>query len=264
MSSMWIMRILRSSPPSPLADMSSPPPTPTFRRPYQTQTWPEPQTQQIDLGSTLNVNPVTSAPPTRPSGRPRSAGAPITPIPPPTNPRGELIFNSRVDKGFRESYERYRTAFERAKDEQKRRKYEERAKKAWWNWFLMRKVGESGTAGKEKEGTPEGGTILATAAPKRGRLVRTPTGSRASTPLSSRKPSPAGSTSSTRRRSANIEAAVTLLESVPERKPLEGDLLLRRTPTPRSEDEAESGAVKDRQRRESFSFLLGRPGLTDE
>jgi len=41
----------------------------------------------------------------------------IPPIPPSTNPRGELIFTSRVDKNFRESYERYRDAFERRRNE---------------------------------------------------------------------------------------------------------------------------------------------------
>ncbi|PPR06729.1 hypothetical protein CVT26_001334 [Gymnopilus dilepis] len=51
--------------------------------------------------------------------RPRSASTtrPIQTIPPSTNPRGELIFSSRVDKTFRESYERYRAAFERRREE---------------------------------------------------------------------------------------------------------------------------------------------------
>ncbi|KAF9267566.1 hypothetical protein L218DRAFT_895027 [Marasmius fiardii PR-910] len=42
---------------------------------------------------------------------------PISPIPPANNPRGELIFSSKVDKQFRESYERYRSAFERRREE---------------------------------------------------------------------------------------------------------------------------------------------------
>ena len=41
----------------------------------------------------------------------------IPPIPPSTNPRGELIFTARVDKHFRESYERYRDAFEKRRSE---------------------------------------------------------------------------------------------------------------------------------------------------
>ncbi|KAF8523670.1 Spo7-like protein-domain-containing protein [Gautieria morchelliformis] len=50
---------------------------------------------------------------------PRRAPA-IPPIPPTSNPRGELIFSSRVEPSFRESYERYRGAFERKREEQKR------------------------------------------------------------------------------------------------------------------------------------------------
>lgn len=56
----------------------------------------------------------------RPDSSPRGAGRRITtipPIPPSTNPRGELIFTSRVDKHFRDSYERYREAFERRRSE---------------------------------------------------------------------------------------------------------------------------------------------------
>ncbi|WWC92145.1 uncharacterized protein L201_007099 [Kwoniella dendrophila CBS 6074] len=41
-------------------------------------------------------------------------------IPPSTNPRGELIFSSRVDRNFREGYERYRAAFERRREEKAR------------------------------------------------------------------------------------------------------------------------------------------------
>lgn len=45
---------------------------------------------------------------------------PISGIPPASNPRGELIFSSRIDKTFRESYERYRSAFERKREERER------------------------------------------------------------------------------------------------------------------------------------------------
>jgi hypothetical protein len=47
----------------------------------------------------------------------RRPGTTIPPIPPAANPRGELIFTRHVDKHFRESYERYRAAFERRRDE---------------------------------------------------------------------------------------------------------------------------------------------------
>lgn len=54
----------------------------------------------------------------------------IPPIPPTSNPRGELIFSSRVDFDFRESYERYRAAFERKREEQRR------AMRGSWFGFL--------------------------------------------------------------------------------------------------------------------------------
>jgi hypothetical protein len=62
----------------------------------------------------------------------RSTLVPISPIPPASNPRGELIFSSRVDKNFRESYERYRAAFERRREERER---QQRASSSWWRWW---------------------------------------------------------------------------------------------------------------------------------
>ena len=62
-----------------------------------------------------------------------SATLPIPPIPPAANPRGELIFSSRIDKNFRESYERYRSAFERKRQV---KEYNERHKK-WYGKLLF-------------------------------------------------------------------------------------------------------------------------------
>ncbi|KAJ7472221.1 hypothetical protein B0H11DRAFT_1346489 [Mycena galericulata] len=59
-----------------------------------------------------------------PSSSPRpaigstSTSVPIPPIPPTMNPRGELRFSSRVDRTFREGYERYRANFERKRAQQ--------------------------------------------------------------------------------------------------------------------------------------------------
>ncbi|KAI0926610.1 hypothetical protein AcV7_005502 [Taiwanofungus camphoratus] len=53
----------------------------------------------------------------------RSSSVPIPSIPPASDPRGELIFSSRVDRAFRESYERYRAAFERRREERERAAY---------------------------------------------------------------------------------------------------------------------------------------------
>lgn len=73
----------------------------------------------------------------RSEASPRGNGRRVTtipPIPPSTNPRGELIFTSRVDKNFRESYERYRDAFERRRNE---RALAEASMSMWarvWQW----------------------------------------------------------------------------------------------------------------------------------
>jgi hypothetical protein len=91
------------------------------------------------LRSTFSISPFSflSYRPTQPHApsptpRPSHAPAPMAPIPPANNPRGELIFSSRVDRGFRESYERYRAAFERKRDERER---DERGK-TWMGWFV--------------------------------------------------------------------------------------------------------------------------------
>ncbi|KAG8902803.1 hypothetical protein FRB99_004102 [Tulasnella sp. 403] len=216
----------------------------------------------------------------RSSSAARSA---ITPIPPPINPRGELIFNSRVDKSFREGYEKYRAQFEKAREEKARKEYEAKVAKSWWRWFLLRGGRSGKTANNSASSSREGSATAASpndsATPRRGRATRTPTGSRSNTPHGSRKPSPAGSIHSTtsRRRSGNINSEI-VLESVPERGTLEGDL--RRTPTPSLTsnppssppgDESDASTTangepslrqrKERRRTESFSFLLGKPDV---
>jgi hypothetical protein len=65
--------------------------------------------------------------------RSTSATLPIPPIPPAANSRGELIFSSRIDKNFRESYERYRSAFERKREV---KEYNERQKR-WYGKLLF-------------------------------------------------------------------------------------------------------------------------------
>ncbi|GHJ89600.1 hypothetical protein NliqN6_6002 [Naganishia liquefaciens] len=91
----------------------------------------------------LNIKPATvrrnaSPPPSTTSSTTLSPpGSPATtpvalipPIPPTVNPRGELIFSSRVDKTFKEGYERYRAAFERRRAE----KLAEARWNARWGW----------------------------------------------------------------------------------------------------------------------------------
>ncbi|KAH9964269.1 hypothetical protein BC827DRAFT_1339616 [Russula dissimulans] len=67
-------------------------------------------------------------------GRRSSSAVPMPSIPPTTNPRGELIFSSRVERGFREPYERYRAAFERKRDERER----QAAARTWSGWLLQK------------------------------------------------------------------------------------------------------------------------------
>lgn len=63
----------------------------------------------------------------------------IPTIPPSSNPRGELIFSSKVSNQFREGYERYRAAFERRRAE----KMEERRKSGWRGWWILGRSNKS-------------------------------------------------------------------------------------------------------------------------
>ncbi|KAF5384401.1 hypothetical protein D9615_003114 [Tricholomella constricta] len=125
-----------------------------------------------------------------PSGDPRAHSAspsahttlPIPSIPPASNPRGELIFSSRVDRSFRDAYERYRAAFERKREEKER---EKALQTGWWRRFYktppvrggsplvgsappLRSTSSSssgggGTLGRKtasRSGTPPGGGIM--------------------------------------------------------------------------------------------------------
>ncbi|KAF9078378.1 hypothetical protein BDP27DRAFT_1356266 [Rhodocollybia butyracea] len=83
--------------------------------------------------------------PDNPGRGPRTSGRnnktstmiPISPIPPSSNPRGELIFSSRIDRSFRESYERYRAAFERRREEREREMRNARWRHKIWGWVLF-------------------------------------------------------------------------------------------------------------------------------
>jgi len=130
-----------------------------------------------------------------PDRRPkRGTSVPIPPIPPTSNPRGELIFSSRVDHAFRESYERFRAAFERKREE--REQYAAAQTffgwKLWpWNWFRSRATASPPTW---RGHSPSNSAL------SRGRA--TDTDSTASTPASSRRPSPVPA--SIRRRKGNV------------------------------------------------------------
>lgn len=112
----------RSPPVSPPLSPSASPPSSPSSRPS-----PLPVLDPSD--------PVTQAlpPPARPpSSTGTPGGIPLPPIPPAQNPRGELIFSSRVSGAFREGYERYRAEWERRRAEAKRVQRErERAGQGW-------------------------------------------------------------------------------------------------------------------------------------
>lgn len=121
----------------------------------------------------------------------RSSSVPIAPIPPSSNPRGELIFSSRVDRSFREAYERYRSAFERRREEREREEYAA----TWLGWICVRvlRIGAAGTGAVPAAAGAGGGGGSGTATP----VARTGSlgsvrgrGSPAGTPNSSRRSSP--------------------------------------------------------------------------
>lgn len=122
----------------------------------------------------------------------RSTSVPIAPIPPAANPRGELIFSSRVDRSFRESYERYRTAFERKRQERERSD----AMQTWLGWlhFLMPWNKQPGVHPLAAAAAPQ---LRTASSSTRGRGVTsvfsTPSSSRRSSPMTrvSRRGTPA-------------------------------------------------------------------------
>ncbi|GAA6064474.1 hypothetical protein JCM10212_001823 [Sporobolomyces blumeae] len=126
---------LHSSASSSSGDASSPSPPASPR--LDAVPLPEP-----DDGPVTRATPVassSSSSSTSPARSPslRSAtspaqGIPIPPIPPAQNPRGELIFSSRVSPTFREGYERYRGEWERRRKEAKDLARHEKAKSSRW------------------------------------------------------------------------------------------------------------------------------------
>lgn len=83
---------------------------------------------------------------------------PIPPIPPSSNPRGEIIFSNRVSPAFREGYERYRNAFERRRREKLEAATRESASWPWRFWVSTSAQGKETTGGAEAyAATPKGG-----------------------------------------------------------------------------------------------------------
>ena len=126
---------------------------------------------------------------TSPSTTDRSTSVPIAPIPPAANPRGELIFSSRVDRSFRESYERYRAAFERKRQERERSD----AMQTWWGWLRYQIPWNKRVGGQSLPAVGTGQVRTASSTRGRGVTSMLPTPSRRSSPVSraSRRGTPA-------------------------------------------------------------------------
>ena len=140
-------------------------------------------------GRSAPPNRARSPSPTR-LGKRSSSTVPMPSIPPTTNPRGELIFSSRVERVFREAYERYRTAFERKRDERER----QAAARTWIGWLLQKLPWNrpAPPATDSTTSTPSQSRVGSLAV--RGRVVElssgaSPTSSGKSTPVPSPEPS---------------------------------------------------------------------------
>ncbi|KAG6856493.1 hypothetical protein H0H87_003871 [Tephrocybe sp. NHM501043] len=133
--------------------------------PAASMTSPQHDASSLSQQNTSSQDPVTRAPVAPPPPQPRSI--PIPAIPPSSNPRGELIFSSRVDRTFREGYERHRAAFERRREE---REMKAREARGWGvsRWFQQgvwrrgkgKEAQAQASAGVEVEkGEKEKGTV---------------------------------------------------------------------------------------------------------
>lgn len=106
--------------------------------------------------SSINVKTVPKSPNRRPS-----TNTIMATIPPSSNPRGELIFSSRVDKTFREGYERYRAAFERRREEKSREERGKGWKSLWGRLESPTRVSAASTPPTSRRGTPPPGATFA-------------------------------------------------------------------------------------------------------
>ncbi len=136
-------------------------------------------------GRSAPQNRARSSSPTR-LGKRSSSTVPMPSIPPTTNPRGELIFSSRVGRGFREAYERYRTAFERKRDERER----QAAARTWSGWLLQKLPWNPPAPPTTDSATPTPSQSRIGSLAVRGRVIELSSGA---SPASSRRSTPAPS-----------------------------------------------------------------------
>ncbi|KAJ6476200.1 hypothetical protein C8R45DRAFT_1102471 [Mycena sanguinolenta] len=144
--------------------------------------FPRPRPTEPPSPTSTSPNASSSSPHPAPSlaiGSPSSSSSstvPIPPMPPSSNPRGELRLSSRVDRAFREGYERYRANFERKRAQQERA----RAQAESWVGRLRMRLGWLGRLGWwwRGEAPPAAGTSGTGA----GRATATAESSRSGTP----------------------------------------------------------------------------------
>lgn len=96
--------------------------------------FPRPHQTPASSSPSLSRSPSPSS--RSPRSRSSSVSRPMASLPPASNPRGELVFSSRVDRAFREGYERYRALFERKREEKAR----EETRKTWWGRLIYREL----------------------------------------------------------------------------------------------------------------------------
>ncbi|KAJ7231343.1 hypothetical protein C8J57DRAFT_1481016 [Mycena rebaudengoi] len=100
-----------------------------------------------------------------------STSLPIPPIPPAANPRGELRLSSRVDRAFRDGYERYRANFERKRAAQAQQQHEQ-----------ARAQSASPSTTVSRDGTPPVGSMRGMRERERERVSSTHERERSGTP----------------------------------------------------------------------------------
>ncbi|KAJ7860613.1 hypothetical protein B0H14DRAFT_2506295 [Mycena olivaceomarginata] len=110
---------------------------------------PSPTSTSSSTSSSRSSAPAHAAP--QPIGS-TSTSVPIPPIPPTTNPRGELRLSSRVDRAFRDGYERYRATFERKRAAQAEVQRKRAQAERWW-WWWRRGRDEAPTSGTSGSAT---------------------------------------------------------------------------------------------------------------
>ncbi|CAO1619750.1 unnamed protein product [Sympodiomycopsis kandeliae] len=169
-------------------------------------------------GSTFNTNTSTTTRLVRGTPDPNNPNVPppirrmvIPPIPPSNNPRGEIIFSTKVAPTFREGYERYRNAFERRRKEKLVATQSQSAFSTWVSYITPQSI--KGLSSSTSSGGDERPTLTSTTAQQtRARPRNNSSSNPSSPPIRSRRGS-AASTEGTLRRNAHRRVRSTASSS---------------------------------------------------